>query len=247
MSTTSTGGTTADRQRLRAARGTTGKKASSASRLPSPPRQRRPAMAALALVLIVGGALVAGLLAIRMDSRVEVLVAKGNIAPGARLSEKNLTTVPVAYDDLNLIPADLASEYALGNFAKGFIADGTLIDGKMIDRDNPIDADRAIVSVVLSPALAPEKELETGDLVEIVRASGSTSAGEGAVSLTQGLVLSIVEPKKGDLGAGSAGSANLLVPSDAAADVIDASSANLAGLALVSRGNTTDDVPLSGS
>jgi hypothetical protein len=38
-----------------------------------------------------------------------------------------------------------------------------------------------------------------------------------------------------------------LVPAASAADVIDASSANLAGLALISRGNTTDDVTLSGS
>lgn len=235
--------TTADRQRLRAARGTSGK-AAGPGRLPSPPRQRRPAMAALALVLIVGGALVAGLLAIRMDSRVEVLVANGDIAPGTRISDENVRAVPVAYDGLNLVPADQA-DAVMGTFAKGFINDGTLIDGKMLDRDNPIGGDRAIVSVVLSPALAPEKELEPGDLVEVVRASGSSSTGEGAARVTQGLVLSLHQPRKDELGGGAAGSVSLLVPSTAAADVIDASSANLAGLALVSRGNTTDDVTLS--
>jgi hypothetical protein len=244
--TTTTGATTADRQRLRAARGTGGKP-NAANRLPSPPRQRRPAMAALALVLIVGGALVAGLLAIRMDSRVDVLVANGDIAPGTPITEDNVTTTPVAYDDdVNLIPEDQA-DLVIGTFAKGFINDGTLIDGKMLDRDNPIGGDRAIVSVVLNPALAPEKELETGALVEIVRASGSSSTGEGAAPITQGLVLSIHQPKKDSLSSGAAGSASLLVPAASAADVIDASSANLAGLALISRGNTTDDVTLSGS
>jgi len=245
MSTTSTGETTADRQRLRAARGT-GAKGTAANRLPSPPRQRRPAMAAMAVLLIVGGALIAGLLAIRMDSRIEVLAAKGDIAPGTLLTTANLRSVPVAYDDLNLIPADQASEYAIGKYSTGFIDDGTLIDGAMINTETPVGEDRAIVSVVLTPALAPEKELAPGDLVEVVRASGSSTAGESAERLTQGLVISINRPTKDDLGGGAAGSANLLVPATAAADVIDASSANLAGLALISRGNSTDDVTLSG-
>lgn len=253
--TTTTGASAADRQRLRAARGPAGqgghggkagKGGPTAGRLPSPPRQRRPAMAALALVLIVGGALVAGLLAVRMDSRVDVLVANGDLAPGTRISPDNVRAVPVAYDGLNLIPEDQA-ELVMGTFAKGFIADGTLLDGKMLDRDNPIGRDRAIVSVVLSPALAPERELEPGDLVDVVRASGSSSTDAAAERLTQGLVLSIHKPQRDQLGGGAAGSVSLLVPAATAADVIDASSANLAGLALVSRGSTTNDVSLPGS
>ncbi|MGA9748005.1 MAG: SAF domain-containing protein [Nocardioides sp.] len=241
----STGTSTADRQRLRAARGAGGKNAA-ASRLPSPPRQRRPAMAALALVLIVGGALVAGLLAIRMDSRVEVLVASTDIAPGSEITSQNTTTVPIAYDDLNVFPESIADE-AFGLYAKTPIRQGMLLDGYMLAQEDPIGDDRAIVSVVLSPALAPEKELQAGDLVEVVRASGSSAGGETAVRITQGLVLSINAPKEkdGGLGSGAASSANLIVPASTAADVIDASSANLAGLALVSRG-TTDDVTLSG-
>ncbi len=37
-------------------------------------------------MLIVGGALVAGLLAIRMDSRVEVIVVRPDIAPGTEIT-----------------------------------------------------------------------------------------------------------------------------------------------------------------
>ncbi len=245
MSSSSTGTTTADRQRLRAARGAGGKNGV-AGRLPSPPRQRRPAMAALALVLIVGGALVAGLLAIRMDSRVQVLVAAEEISPGSEITEANTTTVPIAYDDLNVFTeADAGIAYGL--YAKTPIAPGMLLDGRMLAEEDPIGDDRAIVSIVLSPALAPEKELQAGDLVEVVRASGSSTAGDGAERITQGLVLSINAPPKkdGGLGGGAASSANLIVPASVAADVIDASSANLAGLALVSRGST-DDVTLSG-
>ena len=50
------------------------------SNVPAPPRRRRPALTALAVLLIVGGAALAGLLAVRMDSREPVLV----VAPADR-------------------------------------------------------------------------------------------------------------------------------------------------------------------
>jgi hypothetical protein len=102
-----------------------------------------------------------------------------------------------------------------------------------------------VVSIVLSPALAPDK-LRAGDLVEIVRAAGSSGGAGVAERITRGLVTSISSPDEDDLGGGAAASANILVPSSVAADVIDASSANLAGIALISRGNTIDDVTLTG-
>ena len=81
-------------------------------------------------------------------------------------------------------------------------------------------------------------------MIEIVRAAG-TSGGEGtAQPLTRGLVTQINEASSDDLGGAAASSANIIVPASVAADVIDASSANLAGIALISRGNTIDDVTL---
>lgn len=244
MSTTSTGETAADRQRLRAARGTGAKKPSgTANRLPSPPRQRRPALAAIALLLIVGGALVAGLLAIRMDSRVPMLAASQDIPPGAVIEEAHLKVVQVAADDASrLIPAEFEDQI-VGAFSKARIYEGQLLDQRQLTETDPIGQDRAVVSVVLSPALAP-RNLRSGDLIEIVRAAG-TSGGEGtAQPLTRGLVTQINEASSDDLGGAAASSANIIVPASVAADVIDASSANLAGIALISRGNTIDDVTL---
>ncbi len=245
MSTTSTGETAADRQRLRAARGTAAKKPSgTANRLPSPPRQRRPALAAIALLLIVGGALVAGLLAIRMDSRVPMLAASHDIAPGAVIEDGDLKVVQVAADDASkLIPAEFEDQI-VGAFAVAAIHEGQLLDQRMLeDKEDPIGQNNAVVSVVLAPALAPGN-LKPGDLVQIVRAAG-TSGGDGtAKPLTRGLVTQVREPNTEDLGTGTAASANIIVPAAVAPDVIDASSANLAGLAVISRGNTIDDVTL---
>src|SRR5262245_33319022 len=89
----STGTTTADRQRMRSARGSSGR---TGNRMPAPPRQRRPALAAIAVLLIVGGALVAGLLAIRMDSRVQVIAVSHTLEPGHRITAKDLVARTIA-------------------------------------------------------------------------------------------------------------------------------------------------------
>ena len=244
MSTTSTGETAADRQRLRAARGTGAQKPSgTANRLPSPPRQRRPALAAIALLLIVGGALVAGLLAIRMDSRVPMLAAKETIEPGQVIEEGDLKVVQVAADEADHLIPEEGMDVIVGAFSRARIYQDQILDERQLTRTDPIGQDRAVVSIVLTPALAPGN-LRAGDLVQIVRAAG-TSGGEGtAQPLTRGLVTQVSEPNPDDLGTGTAASANIIVPAAVAADVIDASSANLAGAALISRGNTIDDVTL---
>jgi hypothetical protein len=93
MSTT-TGTETVDRQRQRAERGV-GTTRKPGGRLPTNTKRRRPAMAALAALLIVGGALIAGLLAIRMDERRanEIIgaYARVNLIKGELLDPLQLT------------------------------------------------------------------------------------------------------------------------------------------------------------
>jgi SAF domain len=233
------GTTTADRQRTRSGRGTKGP----ANRMPAPPRQRRPALAAIAVLLIVGGALIAGLLAIRMDSRVSVIAARETIAPGTRLTQADFKKVQVASDDVSMIGWQYTGKIT-GTYAKGTIYSGMLVSQDMVTDRTPVGNGRVIVSVLLNPALTP-KELAKGDLVQVVRASGSTattSTTSGAKDVTRGLVISVTRPTKDNLGGASSGSVSLLVPASAGKDVIDASNGSLAGLALISRGNSTDAV-----
>jgi hypothetical protein len=234
------GTSTAHRQRLRAGRG---RASAPANRLPGPPRQRRPALAAVALVLIVGGALVAGLLAVRMDSRVSVIAARDSIAPGARITQADLTEVQVASEDLDLIGWQYTSRI-VGTYAKGTIYPGMLVNEAMLTDRSPVGNGRVIVSVLLNPALTPQ-ELAKGDLVQVVRASGtsaSDASGSGAKDVTRGLVISVTRAEEDSLGGASSGSVSLLVPAAAGKEVIDASNGSLAGLALISRGNSTDAV-----
>lgn len=234
-----TGTTTADRQRLRASRRSTG---TPANRLPSPPRQRRPALAAIGVLMVVGGALVAGLLAIRMDSRVEVIAVRSTIEPGTKITAADLTSTPVASDEVSLVGWRFRDEIVGRYYATGTIYAGMLLDQHMISTKNPVGDGRAIVSVQLTPALAP-KDLQPGDLVQVVRASNGSANNADAQEITQALVRSVTRPEKSSLGGSNSGSVDLLVPQDSAKDVIDASRATLAGLALLSRGNSVDVIP----
>lgn len=229
--------TAGDRQRQRADR-----KARSgwdAKRPPGPPRQRRPALAALALLLIVGGALLAGVLALRMDSREAVLVARTDIAPGTQITEEMLAEAQVASDTLHTIDVEQAAQ-VVGTYATTTIPADSLVEESSLSAEAPVSGDRAVVAVALNPALTPT-DLTSGDLVEVVRVSGSSGGGSSnqATSLTEGLVLSVNRSRGDDLGGAQSTTVNLLVPNSVAGAVIDASGSDRAGLALLERGQDT--------
>ena len=63
-------------------------------RLPVPSRDRRPALAALAILLVLAGALGSALVAYRSGSRVDVLVARHDIGPGEQGHRRGLLRRP---------------------------------------------------------------------------------------------------------------------------------------------------------
>lgn len=228
----------ADRQRNRAFR--RGNDGGARPGRVDPPRQRRPALAALAVLLIVGGALVAGLLAIRMDSREPVLAAARDIAAGTQITPEDLREVDVSAADVPVIPSDLAGQVLDGaTYADVPIDAGSLIDQNMLTKEVPVGEDRAEVSVPLDPTRTPGSALQSGDLVQVVRVSGEEAATEPEV-LTEGLVLATQSASADDLGSVQTGTVRLLVPTEVAAAVVDAAGSGQAGLALIERGQPTD-------
>jgi len=86
--------------------------------LPSAPRERRPLLVALAVLLIVGGALLAGLLAMRLDQRVQMLAAKDTIKAGQVIDKEDLVSASVASDLTTLVRADQIDQ-VVGRTASG--------------------------------------------------------------------------------------------------------------------------------
>lgn len=232
------GSTLAEQQRSKAFRRARTK--NSSNRQVEPPRQRRPGLAALAVLLIVGGALIAGVLAVRMDSREPVLAAAHDIPPGQLITEADLIEVKVASEGLRLIPSDLADQVLDGKtYAKVQIGQNSLIDETMLTKEEPVGEDRAVVSIPLNALNTPAGELRSGDLVEVIRVVGGEGDGEPR-PITQAVVLTTSAGRSDDLGGSTTGSVTLLIPSVVSADVVDASSADKAGIALLERGVDTN-------
>src|SRR3954465_9797855 len=72
-------------------------------KLPVPPRERKPALAALAVLLILGGALATTLLVLRSGDRISVIRVTQQIGAGQKFPEKALEEVQVANTGLGFV------------------------------------------------------------------------------------------------------------------------------------------------
>ena len=174
-----------DRRILRDQRGVRSGVATAASngeRIPLPPRERRPALAALAVLLIVGGAAIAGLLALRADDRDSVVVLREAVVAGQPLTAEQLTTALVSLEGLPTIPESEQAQVE-GTFAATALPAGTVLTQDMLTPSGLLQDGRAAVGLALRAGLLPANGLVGGDVVDVVSVptSGAPLA-EGAES-----------------------------------------------------------------
>jgi hypothetical protein len=118
---------------------------------------------ALALVLVVGGGLLVGLLVQSAADRSTVLAAARTIAPGQVITNADLRVVDVGVDgEASLVPATSRSSI-VGKVAVVGIPEGALLA--------PV-----VVGALLAPGELPVSALRAGDTVALVAVSG----GQGA-------------------------------------------------------------------
>ncbi|MDU0348412.1 SAF domain-containing protein [Actinomyces sp. MRS3W] len=174
------------RRRDRDARGLSSTRAQrerAASRLPSAPRERRPLLAALAVLLIVGGALLAGLLATRADQRVEMLVAARTVEAGQVITDADLVSTPVSSTLSTLIPASRADEL-VGQVARVEIAEGQLFDTSQLLSTALPGAGTQVVGISLDNGRFPAGGVAAGDVVNVVDTTSGEVTVDGAQVLT---------------------------------------------------------------
>jgi Flp pilus assembly protein CpaB len=160
----------------------------SGDRLPRPPRRRRPGFAALAVLLIVGAAAAAGLLAIRVDERQPVLVAKEEIATGQQITRADLAIARVAASNLTLIHADQANS-VIGKYATQTIPGGRLIDPTMLGTQSALGPGKVALGIPLKAGSVPASGVQAGDRVKVIRATdegGELLVGDAQVTSVSG-------------------------------------------------------------
>lgn len=231
--TTQTTDAANERQRAREQRGIRSNQRVRAenTRLPSPPRQRRPALAALAVLLIVGGAAIAALLAMRVDERTPVLRLAADVAAGEQITAEHLETTQVAAELDTLIPESQEGQ-VVGQYARVSLRDGQLLDTTMLDTQSPLSEGQVAVGAFLGQGFLPAGGLQAGDIVDLV----SIVTGEGD-TIVEGARVATARAAEGGDGSGGTGSlVTLLVDRADAATVGGLAATNQLVVTLVERG-----------
>jgi len=175
-------------------------------RLPRPPRRRRPGFAALAVLLVVGAAAAAGLLAIRMDERQPVLVARHDIAVGQRIERSDLAVARVAASNLKLIASGQVDS-VVGRYATQNIPGGRLMDAAMLGDQGTLRPPRVAMGIPLKAGNVPASGVEAGDRVKILR---RTDNGAGELLVADAQVTSVTGGDQGGaFGAGGGAGAQV--------------------------------------
>ncbi|MFI7350572.1 hypothetical protein ACIBSR_30525 [Streptomyces sp. NPDC049936] len=213
-------------------------------RLPSPPRERKPALAALAVLLILLGALGATMLVLRVGDRVEAIQITADIKPGESINKNNIKVVMVNDDSgANFVPWEQRAGL-MELQAKSRLYTGTVVVGEMFAKKADMEQGKATVGVSLKEGQYPAG-LDAGDNVAVYRvgnkAAGSNdqdggasgSAGTDNSLLVERAVVESPPTTGGDSIASTSQPVTLTVDADDASAVAQAASAGEVAVVLI--------------
>jgi len=199
--------------------------------MPSAPRERKPALAALAVLLVALGAVAAGYLVINAGHRVGAVEITQQVGQGQRIPASAIKEVEIASNSgINYVAWQYANRVA-GIYAAVQIPAGTLLTSAMTTATNNLATGKVQVGLSLKPGQAPANLL-IGQSVEAFGVgtgsgcgaaagggAGGTGGGNGSgsgVPITTGVIASVVGSTASN---GSTAAVTLAVP-DADAGVL---------------------------
>ena len=116
--------------------------------LPGRVRERRPALAALGILLVVGGALGSALVVHRSGDRVDVLIARHDSQPGEKITSDDLGIARIATDGAAVVPAGARANF-VGTYATTRIPADTLLNRTMFLANGSVPEGAAVVGVFM--------------------------------------------------------------------------------------------------
>jgi hypothetical protein len=150
-------------------------------RMPSAPRERKPALAALAVLLVALGAVAAGYLVINAGHRVGAVEITQQVGQGQRIPASAIKEVEIASNSgINYVAWQYANRVA-GVYAAVQIPAGTLLTSAMTTATNNLAQGKVQVGLSLKPGQAPANLL-IGQSVEafgVGTGSGCAAAAAG--------------------------------------------------------------------
>ncbi|MFD7435861.1 hypothetical protein [Streptomyces sp. NPDC059861] len=146
-------------------------------RLPTPPRERKPALAALAVLLILVGALGVTMLVLQAGDRIEVVQVTKEIQAGESITGNDVTSVMVAADDsINYVRWEQLDGLKKLK-AKSTIYQDTVVMGQMFAEGESLPAGKASVGLALKEGTYPS-DIKPGDTVAVYNVESNTDSAE---------------------------------------------------------------------
>ncbi|WP_020384799.1 hypothetical protein [Kribbella catacumbae] len=227
------------------ARGSGKAPVSGSNRLPAS-RERRPALAALAVILILLGAAGSALIALRSGDRTDyVAINPASIAPGHKIVKEDLARGDLAGKTGAMIPwAD--RDKVLNKYTTGWLFRGQYLTLANVTAE-PIPAGGALVGVTLEAGRAPSMLLQGGDILQVVQVPAVNQAGGASSILVAAAKVMDVSGGISDAKTNANSTLNLtiLVPTSKSTAVAAAAAAKTLVVVKLSE-STPPDVPPAG-
>ncbi|RAY12168.1 hypothetical protein DPM19_25940 [Actinomadura craniellae] len=222
-----------------AALGRTGLGSGAGQRLPVPPRERKPALAALAVLLIIGGALASAYLVMASGQRVSAVriaqpVAAGQQIPASALEEVQIGDTGIAYIRWS------ERHKVTQAYAAVPLVRGALLTNGMVSGTNDAIRGRLIVGLALKPGQMPANGLRPGLRVSLYAVGTAASGGPrpGAVLAEEAIVYDVGGDGREGTVRGEQVTVSVAVPPAQAPLVTQAASAGAIAVAVIPTGTT---------
>jgi hypothetical protein len=165
-------------------------------RLPSAPRERKPALAALALLLIVGGALGAAYLVTQNAKRIAAIEISAQVGAGQKIPLSAMREVQIAANsNVHYVQWSQAAQVSQF-YAASAIPPGTLLNGGMVVRASAVTKGKDVVGLSLKAGEVPDN-LAIGDHIDVFDVNQGTSqcpGRSGQALTTDAVVLAVGAP-----------------------------------------------------
>jgi hypothetical protein len=204
-------------------------------RLPVPPRERKPALAALAVLLILGGALTSAYLVMASGQRVSAIRVAQPVAAGQQIPPEALQEVQIGNTGIDFISWSERGRVTQAYAAVPLVR-GALLTNQMVTKDVAATQGRVTLGLSLKPGQLPSQPLANGDHVAVyaVGAEGSGVAG-GTLLANDAIVQDVRKIGEGTLESNQT-RISLAVPAEQAPALAQAASAGAAAVALIPPG-----------
>jgi hypothetical protein len=203
-----------------------------------PPRERKPALAALAVLLILCGALASAYLVMASGKRVSAIQINQPVAAGQQIPVSALEEVQIGNTGISYISWSERLKVAQA-FASVPLVKGALLTNGMLNSTAAAIQGRLIVGLALKSGQLPASGLRVGDHVSLYAVGGNSTSVKPGTVLSDDAIVSYTASGGGtDSRSSSSGtsSVSVAIPPEQAPLVTQAASTGSVAVALLPSG-----------